>query len=192
MRDATEDVAKLLAGFGSQFETMLGHMAKAGDGIKRQEGSVVSSLQSMLGQLSIVAEKMETARAMSGEVTQNAVGRLDEVVNAVHAQMSSMTSGAQTAAGIMRGIGQIYSDQTSSLTKGVGEAHTQVLTMNKSIDDMQQRTDRMRASLKLQGDELMSSLRQILIQLEMTGDGLGDAVDHALQQKAASGLKKIN
>ena len=74
--------------------------------------------------------------------------------------MTKLTSGAQTAAGIMRGIGQIYSDQTSSLTKGVTEAHNQVLTMNKSIDDMQRRTDHMRSALKMQGDDLMTSMRR--------------------------------
>jgi len=188
MRQATEDVAALLSGFGNQFDQMLDHMAVAGDGIKRQEGDTLSQLQTMLSHLGTVAEKLEGARTMSGDVSQHAIERLDEVVNAVQSQMNNMSAGAQTAAGIMRGIGQIYSDQTGALTKGVGDAHTQVLTMNKSIDDMQQRTDRMRASLKMQGDDLMGSLRQILVQLEMTGDGLSDAVNRTLQQQAA---KKI-
>ena len=87
----------------------------------------------------------------------------------------------------MRGVGQIYSDQTQALTRGVGEAHTQVQEMNKSIDDMQQRADRMRVSLKMQSDELMSSLQQILQQLHSTGDALGDAVrSDVLEDKAAA------
>ena len=188
MRHATEDVAKLLSTFGNQFDSMLDHMAVAGDGIKRQEGDTLSQLQTMLTHLGIVAEKLEAARTLSGDVSHSAIERLDEVVNAVQSQMNNMSAGAQTAAGIMRGIGQIYNDQTGALNKGVSEAHTQVLTMNKSIDDMQQRTDRMRAALKLQGDDLMGSLRQILVQLEMTGDGLSDAVNRTLQQQAA---KKI-
>jgi hypothetical protein len=191
MQSATEEVAKLLSSFDSQFDGMLERMASAGEGIKSQEGSVVGQLQNMLGHLGAVAERLETARELSGSVSQHAIERLDGVVNAVQAHMNNMSAGAQTAAGIMRGIGQIYGDQTQNLSKGVGDAHNQVLTMNKSIDEMQQRTDRMRSSLKLQGDELMSSLRQILAQLEMTGDGLSEAVDRTLQQQAADELKKM-
>ncbi len=192
MRDATDDVAKILGGFGQQFDAMLRHMAEAGTGIKHQESDMLTHLQSMLGHLGTVAEKLESARALSGDVSQHAIERLDSVVNSIQAQMNNMTAGAQTAAGIMRGIGQIYSDQSGSLTKGVGEAHAQVLTMNKSIDDMQMRTDRMRQALKMQGDDLMNSLRQILSQLEMTGDGLSEAVDRTLQEQANAGLKKIS
>jgi ABC-type transporter Mla subunit MlaD len=191
MRAATEDVAKLLAGFGGQFDQILSHMAKAGDGIKRQEGDMVGQLQRMLTHLGTVAEKLESARNLSGNVTQQTIERLDEVVNAVQAHMNSMTAGAQTAAGVMRGIGQIYGDQTQILSKGVSEAHQQVLTMNQSIDDMQARTDRMRDGLKAQGDELMNSLRQILSQLEQTGDGLTEAVNRTLEQQANAGLQKI-
>ena len=91
----------------------------------------------------------------------------------------------------MRGIGQIYGDQTQALNKNMHEAHDQVLTMNKSIDEMQQRTDRMRVSLKLQGEELMGSLQKILSQLTSTGDALTDSVDQVLQDQAAENMKKI-
>ena len=62
------------------------------------------------------------------------------------------------------------------------------MTMNKSIEDMQQRTDRLRVSLKLQSEELMVSLQQILNQLEATGDGVGEAVEQTLREKA-SGIR---
>jgi hypothetical protein len=191
MRTATDEVAKILSGFGNQFEQMLGTMAKAGDGIKRHEGDMVGQLQKMLSHLGTVAEKLEAARNLSGSVSQQTIERLDEIVNAVQAHMNNMTSSAQTAAGVMRGIGQIYNDQTQTLTKGVGEAHNQVVTMNKDIDAMQERTDRMRQALKAQGDDLMGSLRQILSQLEMTGDGLTEAVNRTLEQQATAGLQKI-
>jgi hypothetical protein len=185
MRKATDEVAGILAGFSEKFDQMIDHMAQAGADIKYQEGTAIEHLQHMLGQLSTIAEKLEGARTMSGDVSKQAIERLDDVVTAVQGQMNKLTSGAQTAAGIMRGIGQIYSDQTNNLTKGVGEAHTQVLGMNKSIDDMQHRTDRMRAALKLQGEDLMLSLQRIMNQLESTGDGLTDAVNKTLQQQAA-------
>jgi len=70
----------------------------------------------------------------------------------------------------------------------VREAHTQVMTMNKAIDDMQQRTDRMRVSLKLQGEDLMNSLSQILKQLNETGESL----DQVSQNPAVIGTKRIN
>jgi hypothetical protein len=185
MRKATEAVAVILSGFSEKFDQMIDHMAQAGSDIKYQEGTAIEHLQGMLGHLGSIAEKLESARMLSGDVSQQAIERLDEVVTTVQAQMNKLTSGAQTAAGIMRGIGQIYSDQTGALTKGVGDAHTQVLGMNKSIEDMQQRADRMRVALKLQSEDLMNSLSQILNQLEMTGDGLTDAVDKTLQQQAA-------
>jgi hypothetical protein len=105
--------------------------------------------------------------------------------------MQGLTNGSQTAAGIMRGIGQIYGEQTQSLNNGVRDAHSQVLEMNKAVDDMQQRTDRLRVSLKLQGEDLMNSLQQILKQLHETGDTLGDTVDQVLKDQAAAGIKKI-
>jgi hypothetical protein len=191
MRKATDEVAGILGGFSEKFDQMIDHMAQAGADIKCQEGSAIDHLQRMLGHLGTVAEKLESARSMSSDVSQNAIERLDEVVTAVQSQMSKMTSNAQTAAGIMRGIGQIYNDQTGSLAKGMNDAHNQVVTMNKDIDDMQQRTDRMRSALKMQGEDLMNSLRQILVQLEMTGDGLTDAVDSALRHQAANGAKKM-
>ncbi|MDE1901387.1 MAG: hypothetical protein KGI37_07075, partial [Alphaproteobacteria bacterium] len=191
MQAATEEVGKLLDGFDAQMQAMLSRMADAGTGIKKQEGDALGQLQNMLAMLGMVAEKLESTRQMSGDVSQNAIQKLDDVVNAVQAHMNNMATGAQTAAGIMRGINQIYSDQTQSLSKGVSDAHTQVQSMNKSIDDMQQRADRMRASLKMQGDDLMSTLRQILVQLELTGDGLTDAVNRTLQQQAEDNLKKI-
>ncbi|MFA4994166.1 MAG: hypothetical protein WC521_02550 [Bdellovibrionales bacterium] len=186
MRKATEDVETILGGFSEKFDQMIDHMAQAGADIKYQEGTAIEHLQRMLGQLGSIAEKLEGAKALSGDVSQRAIERLDEVVTAVQSQMSKLTSGAQTAAGIMRGIGQIYSDQTGSLTKGVGEAHNQVLSMNKSIDDMQRRTDHMRAALKMQGEDLMNSMRTILNQLESTGDGLSDAVHRRLEEQQAT------
>ena len=184
VRAATEEVSNMLGGFGSKFDAMLKHMAEAGDDIKNQEGNTIGYLQNILGHLGAVAEKLETTRTMSGDISHNAIEKLDAVVTAVQAQMSNMTAGAQTAAGIMRGIGQIYGDQTTALSKGVGEAHSQVLTMNRSIDEMQQRTDQMRTSLQTQGEELMQYLQKILSQLEMSGDGLSDAVYATLQQQA--------
>ena len=192
MQAATDSAAKLLADFSSHFDGLLSHMAQAGDDIKHQEGNALSHLQGMLSHLGTVAEKLESTRAMSGDISQQAIERLDEVVTVVQAQMNNMAAGAQTTAGIMRGINQIYSDQTSALNKGVGDAHNQVLTMNRSIDDMQQRADRMRAALKLQGEELMASMRKILTELEMTGDGLTDAVNRTLAQQANEGIKKIS
>ncbi|MDD4616417.1 MAG: hypothetical protein PHW76_04770 [Alphaproteobacteria bacterium] len=192
MQKATDEVADMLANFGERFDRMIEHMAKAGVEIKSQEGDSIERLQRMVGHLAAISEKLETARTMSGALSQNTIEILDEVVTAVQAQMNKLTSGAQTAAGVMRGINQIYNDQTANLNKGVGEAHNQVVSMNKSIDEMQQRTDRMRTALKDQGDELMSSLRQILAQLEMTGDGLTDAVNSTLREQAAVGLKKLS
>ncbi|MDP9128173.1 MAG: hypothetical protein M3N08_07950, partial [Pseudomonadota bacterium] len=137
------------------------------------------------------AKGLEDGRALATNVSQQAVERLNEVVESIQQQAHTLTSSSQTAAGILRGVGQIYTDQTQSLTRGVGEAHGQVQLMNKSIDEMQQRADRMRVSLKMQGEELMGSLQQILSQLNTTGDALGDAVSNALENKAAEGLKKI-
>lgn len=186
MRKTVESVASMISGFGEKFDQMIDHMAQAGADLKSQEGSSVDHLQRMLGHLGTIAEKLESARTLSGDVSKQTVERLGEVVSEVQAQMNKMTANAQTAAGIMRGIGQIYNDQTTALTKGMTEAHGQVVGMNKSIDEMQDRTDRMRTALKLQGEDLMSSLRLILAQLEMTGDGFTDAVNNTLRQQQAS------
>ncbi len=184
MRGTTEEVAKLLSGFGDQLDVLLDRLSVAGDGIKRHEGDLVSQLGSALTHLGSLTEKLESGRTLATSVSQQAVERLSEVVEAIQQQTQSLTSSSQTAAGVMRGVGQIYSDQTQTLTRGVGEAHNQVQAMNKSIDEMQQRADRMRVSLKMQGDELMGSLQKILGELHTTGDSLTDAVDQALEAKA--------
>jgi ABC-type transporter Mla subunit MlaD len=191
MRGATEEVAKLLSGFGDQLDVLLDRLSVAGDGIKRHEGDLIAQLETALTHLSSLATGLENGRALATNVSQQAVERLNSVVEAIQQQAQTLATGSQTAAGVLRGVGQIYSDQTQALSRGVGEAHNQVQEMNKSIDDMQQRADRMRVSLKMQSDELMSSLQQILSQLHSTGDALGDAVDQVLEDKAAQGLKKI-
>ena len=191
MRGATEEVATLLSGFGDQLDTLLGRLSMAGDGIRRHEGDLVGQMQTALSHLSTVAERLESGRALTTNVSEQAVSRLGEVADAIQQQMQNLATGSQTAAGVMRGVGQIYGDQSQALNKNVNEAHTQVLTMNKAIDDMQQRTDRMRVSLKMQGEDLMGSLQQILTQLSSTGDTLSDTVDQVLQQQAAANLKKM-
>jgi ABC-type transporter Mla subunit MlaD len=191
MRGATEEVAKLLSGFGEQLDTLLERLALAGDGIRHQEGDLLERLQTALGSLGSIAAKLEEGRSLAADVSEQTVSRLGEVVEAIQKEMQDLAAGSQTASGIMRGIGQIYTDQTHVLNHGVREAHGQVQMMNKSIDDMQQRTDRMRVSLKLQSEELMASLQQILSQLAATGDVLGDSVDDALKAQAEDSLKKI-
>lgn len=191
MRGATEEVAKLLSGFGDQLDVLLDRLSVAGDGIKRHEGDLIAQLETALSHLGSLAGRLEDGRALATNVSQQAVERLNSVVEAIQQQTQTLTVGTQTAAGVMRGVGQIYNDQTQALSRGVGEAHTQVQEMNKSIDDMQQRADRMRVSLKMQSEELMGSLSQILGQLHSTGDALSSAVDQALEEKAAAELKKI-
>jgi hypothetical protein len=192
MRASTEEVAKLLSGFGDQLDVLLDRLATAGDGIRRHEGDLVGQLQTALTHLSAVTEKLETGRTLAADVSEQTVSKLGAVVDTIQTEMQNLTAGSQTAAGIMRGIGHIYGEQTQALNQGVREAHGQVQVMNKSIDDMQQRTDRMRVSLKLQSDELMMSLQQILSQLSETGDTLSDTVDHTLKGKIEDGLKKIS
>jgi len=192
MRGATEEVAKLLTGFGDQLDVLLDRLSMAGDGIRRHEGDLVGQLETALGHLSVVSSKLEEGRTLAANVSEEASKKLIDVVSTVQREMQNLTNGSQTAAGIIRGIGQIYGEQSQVVSGSVREAHGQVQAMNKTIEEMQQRTDRMRVSLKLQGDELMGSLQQILRQLSVTGDALGDTVDQVLQEQAQAGLQKIS
>jgi ABC-type transporter Mla subunit MlaD len=191
MRGATEEVASLLSGFGDQLDVLLDRLSVAGDGIRRHEGDLVGQMQSALTHLGSVAERLESGRTLATNVSQQAAARLNDVVEAIQQQMEGLTKSSQNAAGVLRGVGQIAGEQTQAMNKNVHEAHSQVLTMNKSIEEMQQRTDRMRVALKLQGEELMHSLETVLKQLSATGDALGDTVDQVLQDQAAENLKKI-
>ncbi len=191
MRVATEDVARLLGGFGDQLDVLLDRLSMAGDGIKRHEGDLIAPLQTALSHLSSVAERLETTRTLTVNVSEQAVARLSEVANTVERQLSGLSDGSQTATGLLRGVGQIYGDQTQSLNSSVNEAQDQVKAMNDMIESMQQRTDRLRVTLKLQGEELMGSLEQILQQLANAGDTMENTVDQVLQEKAAKGLQKI-
>ena len=56
MRSATEEVAKLLGGFGDQLDTLLDRLSMAGDGIRRNEGDIVGQMQTALSHLSSVTE----------------------------------------------------------------------------------------------------------------------------------------
>ncbi|MGE3623461.1 MAG: hypothetical protein AB7H77_06290 [Bdellovibrionales bacterium] len=192
MRGTTEDVAKLLTGLGDQLDVLLDRLSVAGDGIKRHEGSFVQQLQTALSHLGSVAERLETSRMLAGNVSEHAVARLSEVASTVEQHIENLSNKSEASANIMRNVTRLYGDQTQSLNKGVVEAQSQVMVMNKSIEDMQQRTDRLRVSLKLQGEDLMNSLKQILAQLEATGDGIGDAVATVLREQAGSGLNKLS
>jgi hypothetical protein len=193
MRSTTEDVGRLLSGLGDQIDVLLNRLSVAGDGIKRHEGSIVTQLQTALGHLGSVAERLESSRSLAGNVSEHAVARLSEVAATVEQHIENLSNRSEISAGILTNASRIFGDQTGSLNRGVQEAHSQVVVMNKSIEDMQQRTDRLRVSLKLQGDELMNSLKQILDQLENTGDGIGDSLSQALRaQSAAAGINKVS
>jgi methyl-accepting chemotaxis protein len=191
MRVSTEEVARLLSGFGDQLDVLLDRLSMAGDGIKRHEGDLTGQMQTALTHLSSVAERLESTRALASNVSEQAVGRLAEVSTIVEKQMAMLSDGSQTVTGLLRNVSQVCGDQTQSLNKGVSEAQSQVVAMNKSVEDMQQRTDRLRVSLKLQGEELLNSLTQIQRQLAATGDAMGETVDNVLQDQANKGLQKM-
>jgi ABC-type transporter Mla subunit MlaD len=183
MRGATEEVAKLLGGFGDQIDVLLDRLAMAGDGIRRHEGDLVNQLQTALSHLGSVAERLETSRALATNVSEQAASRLNDVVETIQHEMQGVASGTQTAAGVLRGLGQIYGDQAQALNSGLKDTRTEMQAMNSSIDEMQQRADRMRVSLKLQGDELMTSLQDILQQLGNAGEALNEAAEDRDQKK---------
>lgn len=191
MRVATEEVATLLSGFGDQIEGLLNRLATAGDGIKQNEHDLVSQLSTALSHLSGIVEKLDASRQLATTVSAETHQKLGNVAAEVETQIRNLAAGSETVTNIVRGVGTMYVDQTQGVTRGVIDAQSQVLVMNKSLEEMQQRTDRMRVALKLQADELLGSLEQILKQLSSTGDGLADAVDNVLQKKAVDALKKI-
>jgi DNA repair exonuclease SbcCD ATPase subunit len=192
MRVATEEVAKLLNGFGDQMDVLLNRLSAAGDGIKNHENDLTGQLQTALSHLSSIAEKLESNRMLTADVSDVAISRLSEVARMIEKQTSGLKDNSVTITGLVREVGQVYTDQSRTLNHSVVEAQSQILSMNKSIDEMQQRTDRMRFALKMQGEDLMGSLAQILHQLSSTGDGLSDAVDQELKRRTALGLGKIN
>jgi SMC interacting uncharacterized protein involved in chromosome segregation len=191
MRLATEEVAQLLSGFGDQIEGLLDRLSVAGTGIKQNEHDLVSQMQTALTHLSGITEKLDVSRRMAVTVSDETRTKLSEVAQQVETQMKTMVAGSETVTNIVRGVTNMYGEQTQGFTRGVVDAQSQVLVMNKSLEEMQQRTDRMRVALKMQADDLLGSLEQILKQLATTGDGLEDAVDAVLLHKAEKALKKI-
>lgn len=191
MRTTTEEVAKLLSGLGDQIDVLLDRLSMAGDGIKRHEGNIIGQMQTALSHLGSVAERLETSRMMAGNVSEHAVARLSEVAATVEQHVENLSNKSEATVNVLRNVSKLYGDQTQSLNKGVSEAQGQVVSMNKSIEDMQQRTDRLRVSLKLQSEELLTSMGQILNQLSATGDGLGETVEQVLREKAEDSLKKM-
>ncbi len=192
MHKATEEVAKLLSGFGDQMDVLLNRLSTAGDGIKQNESNLVDRLQHAFTQIGSIADKLESSRVMANNVSDDATKKLQNVSDTVERQIRSLADGAQTVTEIVRSVGQAYTDQTQSVTRNVVDAQSQIISMSKSVEDMQQRTDRMRATLKLQGDDLVHSLEQILRQLSMAGDMMSDTVDGVLQQRAADTLRRMS
>ncbi|MGE4350739.1 MAG: hypothetical protein AB7E52_00960 [Bdellovibrionales bacterium] len=192
MRVATEEVAKLLGGFGDQIDALLNRLGSAGEGIKRHESDLVGHMQQAFSHLGAVAERLNSTRVLTENVSEAAVTKLSEVAQQVDKQMRHMAEGGQTVTGIIQNVSQTYADQVSRVNGSVVESQEQIVAMNKSIEEMQQRTDRMRVTLKLQGDDLMGSLEEILRQLSGAGDAMSTAVDGSLQRKAIDSLKKIS
>jgi ABC-type transporter Mla subunit MlaD len=191
MREATEEVAKLLGGYGDQIDVLLDRLSMAGDGLKRQEGDLTARLQQTFTQIGTIGERLEQSRALTNDVSNAAISKLSDVAKAVEKQIAGLSDGAKTVTEIVEDVTKTYGDQTQNLTRNVVDAQGQILSMNKAIEEMQQRTDRMRVTLKLQGDDLLGSLEQILHQLSATGDAMSDTVDQVLQQQAAQGLKHL-
>ncbi|MDD3287784.1 MAG: hypothetical protein PHX43_02090, partial [Alphaproteobacteria bacterium] len=187
MRVSTEEVAKLLNGFGDQLDILLDRLSMAGDGIKRHESDLLGQLQTALSQLGSVAERLEANRLLTSSVSEQAVSRLSEVSQIVEKQMQDFSADSDTVSGIMRGVGKMYTDQSQTLNRGVSDAQNQVLAMGQTMDELQQRADRMRIALKLQGDELVGSLEQILQQLATAGDLVTDTVDDLSVRRIGSG-----
>jgi len=190
MRVATEEVAKLLTGFGDQIDGLLNRLGTAGDGIKRHESDLVGHMQQAFSHLGSVADRLNSTRVLTENVSESAVAKLSEVAQLVDKQMRHMAEGGQTVTGIIQSVSQTYADQVQRVNGSVVESQQQIIAMNKSIEEMQQRTDRMRVTLKLQGDDLLGSLEDIMRQLSGAGDAMSSAVDGSLQQKAINSLRK--
>jgi len=185
MRVATEEVAKLLGGFGDQMDVLLNRLSTAGDGIKRQESDLVGRLQSALSHLGNITEKLEKNRVLTSDVTDEAVSRLAEVAAAVDKELSDLKERSTDVSGIVSNIGQMYADQSKGMGSSMADAQAQILVMSKSIEEMQQRADRMRVALKLQGDDLMNTLENILHQISTSGDVFSETVSEVLRQRAS-------
>jgi len=192
MRVSTEEVSKLLGGFGDQIDVLLDRLGMAGEGIKRHETDLTGHLQQAFTHLGSVAERLDSTRVLAANVTEAALSKLSEVGQTVEKQMRSMAEGGQKVTTIVQSVTQTYADQTQRVSGSVLEAQDQIIAMSKSVEDMQQRTDRMRVTLKLQGDDLLDSLEQILSKLSSAGGAMSDAVDGTLQQQAINSLKKIS
>lgn len=192
MRVATEEVSKLLGGFGDQIEVLLDRLGLAGDTVKRQETDFVSHLQQAFVHLGSVTERLDSARVLASNVSDAAVSKLAEVGESIDKQMRGVAEGGQKVAGIVQSVAQTYADQAQKVNGTVLDAQQQIIGMTKSIEEMQARTDRMRVTLKLQGDDLMTSLESILDKLNGAGDAMSDAVDGSMQQKAINSLKKFS
>ncbi len=192
MRVATEEVAKLLGGFGDQIDGLLSRIGSASEGIKRHETDLVGHMQQAFSHLGGVADRLNSTRVLADNVSEAAVAKLAEVAQTIEKQMRTMAEGGQTVTGIIQSVAQAYADQVSRVNSGVVGSQEQITAMNAMMEEMQQRTDRMRVTLKLQGDDLLGSLEQILDQLSHTGGAMSDAVDGSLQQQAINSLKKIS
>ncbi|MCL2470049.1 MAG: hypothetical protein FWF24_07515 [Alphaproteobacteria bacterium] len=184
MRVATEEVAKLLSGFGDQIDGLLGRLSTAGEMIKRHEGDLSGNMHKAFTQLGAVAEKLNATRVMTETVSEAATQKLATVAQALDKQMRQVAEGGQTVTSIIQNVTQTYGDQVGRMTGGITNAQQQIVTMTQAIEQMQQRTDRMRVTLKLQGDDLMSSLEDILGRLSSTG--------HAMSFVSQDSAKKIS
>ena len=189
MRVATEEVAKLLTGFGDQIDGLLNRLGTAGEGIKRHETDLVGHMQQAFSHLGSVAERLNSTRVLTENVSDAATTKLTEVSQLVEKQMRHLAEGGQTVTGIIQSVTQTYADQVQRVNGSVVESQQQIMQMNKSIEEMQQRTDRMRVTLKLQGDDLLGSLEDIMRQLNGAGDAMSSAVDSSMQQKAINSLR---
>jgi hypothetical protein len=176
LRSVTEESAGLLSSFGDQFDTLLDRLAMAGDGIKRHEGSLNSELQGMMSQLTSLTERLDASRVMTGTVAEQAIARMADVAQTVERQLVSLADNSQTAIGVVRGTGSAYQEQAKSFADSIQQTKQQ-------LDDLQLRSDRMRVALKMQGEDLINSLAQIMAQLESVGESTQMTID--------KGLKKI-
>lgn len=191
LREVSEQASALLSGFSSQIDTQLDRMAQALEALQQQDHAIGAELSGALKNFSSISQKLEESRHALFAMGEQLASRIGTVGEAGVQHLEQLVDQAENAGKLIRSATAEWEQTTQSLAKGALMARGEVLSINHAMDALQQKADTMRGTLQSQGEGLITTLTQIMAQLEAAGDQIQYSAD-PLVARIEGGLKKIS
>ncbi|MBI1273882.1 MAG: hypothetical protein GC131_07345 [Alphaproteobacteria bacterium] len=191
LRALTEQAAELLNGFGKQLDNQLDRLTVTTEQIAAQDGKIGSDITKALKHFEGVGKQLEINRDLLSNMGEQITRRMADISNNTEDQIRNLAEQAEAAANMVRNATSTWEETTESLARGAISARGEVVSVSHAMDALQEKASTMRGTLQQQGEQLITSLAQLIAQLESAGDSMQYSAD-PLVNKIENSLKKIS